>query len=229
MTQQTTSDMTWASELRAHSLRNHSHAHAEVPLADVWHGLEQGTSFVADHFNSDRRCYLVLQQRPLDASATSPSTRNREILRRILLGEPQKVLALELGLSASSVAVVARQCAGAMGVPVCARRLPTVLVMAAHASLRGSCLRARMSSLLLRDTCYEVLSVQRLAPSERLSLSEAERMVVDLLVDRRSNAEIARIRRTSPRTVANQVTNVLQKLRARGRGEVLLRLIEAGA
>jgi len=217
---------TWTVELRSHALRNHAQAAADVPLADVWRRLEQAAAIVVDHFNWDQRCYLVLRREPARARTTVLGARNLEIFRRILLGEPQKVLALELGLAASSVALVARQCAGAMGMQVSATRLPTVVIMAAHTSMRGSSVTAKSSSLVVHDACYEMLSVERLAPSARFSLSAAERNVVDLLVDRHSNAEIARIRRTSTRTVANQLTNVLHKLRARGRSEVLLRLIE---
>jgi DNA-binding CsgD family transcriptional regulator len=59
------------------------------------------------------------------------------------------------------------------------------------------------------------------------ALSDAERSVVRLVLERRSNAEIARIRTTSARTVANQLSMVLHKLKVNGRSGILCRLIAA--
>jgi DNA-binding NarL/FixJ family response regulator len=53
------------------------------------------------------------------------------------------------------------------------------------------------------------------------SLSVAERAVALALLEGRSNSEIATARRTSVRTVANQVGSVLRKLGARSRAEAV--------
>ncbi|HEX6273995.1 MAG TPA: LuxR C-terminal-related transcriptional regulator [Polyangiaceae bacterium] len=63
---------------------------------------------------------------------------------------------------------------------------------------------------------------------ESETLTAAEREVVRALVQGRSNEEIARARRTSPNTVANQVRSACAKLRVRGRLE-LVRLCTSGA
>lgn len=57
-------------------------------------------------------------------------------------------------------------------------------------------------------------------------LTAAEREVTALLLEGASNAEIAATRRTSERTVANQVASILRKLGVAGRSEVPLALSE---
>ena len=56
------------------------------------------------------------------------------------------------------------------------------------------------------------------------ALSEAERAVVGLAAFGLSNQEIAKRRRASPRTVANQLASAYRKLRVSSRAELLARL-----
>jgi DNA-binding NarL/FixJ family response regulator len=53
------------------------------------------------------------------------------------------------------------------------------------------------------------------------SLTAAERVVALALLDGWSNSEIARARRTSLRTVANQVSSIFQKLGVRSRSQAV--------
>ncbi|HSY23333.1 MAG TPA: helix-turn-helix transcriptional regulator [Polyangiaceae bacterium] len=57
-------------------------------------------------------------------------------------------------------------------------------------------------------------------PDLPASISEAEREVALALLQGLSNAQIAAARRTSTRTVANQVSAILRKLGARSRADV---------
>lgn len=62
------------------------------------------------------------------------------------------------------------------------------------------------------------------SPGGALSaLSESERAVCALLLGGASNAEIAAARKTSPRTVANQVASMLKKLGVASRFELVAR------
>jgi DNA-binding NarL/FixJ family response regulator len=58
------------------------------------------------------------------------------------------------------------------------------------------------------------------------SLSDAERAVARALIAGASNGQIAAARRTSVRTVANQVSSLLRKLGARSRTEAIAALCE---
>jgi DNA-binding NarL/FixJ family response regulator len=56
----------------------------------------------------------------------------------------------------------------------------------------------------------------------RARLTQAESAVATHLLEGRSNADIARLRRTSERTVANQVASVYRKLGVKSRLELLV-------
>jgi len=59
------------------------------------------------------------------------------------------------------------------------------------------------------------------AEAEERALTAAEHEVLELLLAGRTNAEIARRRRTAPRTVANQLGSIYRKLRVGGRRQLL--------
>jgi DNA-binding NarL/FixJ family response regulator len=61
----------------------------------------------------------------------------------------------------------------------------------------------------------------RPAAAARASLTKAERDVLSRIVAGASNEEIARARRSSVRTVANQVASLLRKLEARSRYDLI--------
>jgi DNA-binding NarL/FixJ family response regulator len=54
------------------------------------------------------------------------------------------------------------------------------------------------------------------------SLTPAEREVARAILDGRTNAEIARARRTTLRTVANQVSSILSKVGVGSRSELVV-------
>ena len=69
-----------------------------------------------------------------------------------------------------------------------------------------------------------VLSYSLLPPALPASLSAAERIVALALLKGLSNSEIATARKTSIRTVANQVASLFQKLGVRSRSEAVVAL-----
>jgi DNA-binding CsgD family transcriptional regulator len=216
--------------LRAVALGALEQVEERISLASLWQELTEGKALAVEHFSQDHRCFVVVRKTGDLPRASLPSARNIGILKRILLGEPQKVIALDYGLSQSTVALVAAQCAQAMGFACSATRIPALMMMAAYAvERRPEQLVGSSASFAYGSTTYRVISVERPGAASIGVLSAAERAVVELLVERRTNAEIARIRSTSTRTVANQLTSVLQKLGVRGRSAILSRLIELSA
>lgn len=59
-------------------------------------------------------------------------------------------------------------------------------------------------------------------------LTPSEHEILALLVEGRSNSEIARMRQKSPRTIANQVASIYRKLGVGSRRELRARLSSAG-
>jgi DNA-binding CsgD family transcriptional regulator len=65
-----------------------------------------------------------------------------------------------------------------------------------------------------------VLSYPKLSAASVDGLTQAERAVLDLLLQGKSNAQIAERRGTSPRTVANPVASVFRKLDVGSRADL---------
>jgi DNA-binding CsgD family transcriptional regulator len=92
------------------------------------------------------------------------------------------------------------------------------------------CAAARLASFRLGGGRFRVVSVS-VAPTEepgKPALSAAEREVFRLLLQGSSNREIAAIRGTSERTVANQVQAVFRKSGVTSRAELCARALRGG-
>jgi DNA-binding NarL/FixJ family response regulator len=191
-----------------------------VPLGSLLGELMTAGSGVVACFLSDGTYHLVLR-RAGNGSKSAFRTREMNILKRIMLGEPQKVIALDLQLSATSVAMIAARVVRALGFDCPASRIPMVLMMAAQAELEPGGVWVPSATLDWRDRVYQVVRVARPNPQVLEDLSESEQSIVELLIERRSNAEIARARHRSDRTVANQLGSILRKLGVSNRAGVL--------
>jgi len=78
--------------------------------------------------------------------------------------------------------------------------------------------RIEVGELRFALLTYEISDAARRPP-----LTDAEREVLQAIVAGRTNGEIAAMRGTAPRTVANQVARVFQKLNVRSRAELAVR------
>jgi DNA-binding CsgD family transcriptional regulator len=201
---------------------------ANESLSELWEALVTGRDRAVDAFIDDERCFLVVRPaRPDERLPPLANARNRAILTRVLLGEPQKHVAYEFDVSASSITSIAAQYAHAMGFAGSVSRLPILLVMAAHAAARGAThFVAASAGFEHAGVPHRVLCAPRPDPARWASLSDAEREVVTLLIERYANADIARLRQRSMRTVANQLSSAMHKLGARGRSEIISRVLE---
>ena len=198
-----------------------------IELATVWPMLVAGGCRVVDSFDTEGRCYAVLRCGPPPRRGRRCLVpRNVELVERILLGDSQKLVSLELGLAPSTVALIVARCLRALGLDCHASSVPMLVVMAVHASRAADASSdARRLDLDHDGTQHVVISARRPdAPLEQM-LSGCECAVARLRVEGRSHAEIARLRRVSPRTVANQLTATFQKLRVSGRADLLRELI----
>jgi DNA-binding NarL/FixJ family response regulator len=148
--------------------------------------------------------------------------RQLEILERTLSAPCQKVVAIELGRTASTVAWSLAQSLRAMGFSCQASRVPSFLVAAIHAHYGTTEIsEARFRGWGEGSTAFGIASIPR--PDLCLSplLTSTEYAVTRLLADGQSRSEIAALRNASTRTVANQVSAVFRKLGVSGRLELL--------
>jgi DNA-binding NarL/FixJ family response regulator len=193
----------------------------QVSLALVWRELVSSVVSVVDGFFTETRCGLVLA--PLrNGSERHLEGRRLTIVEALLCGTVQKRIAIELGVAPSTVALNARkglESLGAFGQP---SRAHPLLMLAATAARAGDARAVASVAHLAGD--LRIIGIPR--PDRKLVgvLPKAELEVVRCLVEGRCYAEIARGRRASPRTVANQIAAAFKRLRVSGRSELIQRL-----
>jgi DNA-binding CsgD family transcriptional regulator len=185
----------------------------QVDLADLWQRFLDGRFCIENTFTHAERSVAIVREcrnQPLPARVGS-------ILERAIRGESQKRIAIEHGLSASSVAQACAVGLNALGFWGTVSRAPLLLIVAAHA-LPGSPPFGRLDGVA--DGPAWAISVD--VPGKRLQsvLSHSERNVARLLLEGRCQREIARLRQTSVHTVSNQITSVYRKLGISGRCEL---------
>ncbi|HTQ06626.1 MAG TPA: hypothetical protein VMI54_22355 [Polyangiaceae bacterium] len=192
-----------------------------------WSALVSGAAKACAVFESDGRAYLVVTATTPPAKPLSPLA--RQALEGLLCGEQQKVLASDLKLSTSSICRYCRLALAHMGLEGPPSRAPMLLAMLALAA------RDRCDPALVREARFEhdgrsfsVYSAAPRAPGSSARLSPGVQAVVELRVAGRSLTEIAQQRRTSERTVANQLACAFQRLGVSGRGSLVAYLAVNG-
>jgi DNA-binding NarL/FixJ family response regulator len=210
--------------LRAAAIAADDSSMAEINLSLLWRELARGTSVVEDGFFADKRCYLVLSLKT-DGHATPLEGRRLEILEAVLGGMRQKNIAIDMQLAPSTVALNSRLALESLGVACKPSRAHPLLMLAAKAISEPTLALGRYSTFVTGgDRELRVVSVPR--PDIRLHgfLPPAELSVIRSLIEGLSYQEIAQLRSTSTRTVANQITAVFRRLRVSGRNELVQRL-----
>lgn len=197
-----------------------------VDVGLLWTELCAGRFRVASSFFNDSSCFLALKSEGNPRPDRRLARRRLHVLEKVLLAGGQKPVAAELGLAPSTVAIIAGKCLRAMGLDCGASRAPLPLALSVHALHGMTTLRsARLSTVCCEGNTYTVVSTPRPERSLGSELSPAEFAVTQLLVEGKSHAEIAAVRQTSVRTVANQLAAAFHKLGVSGRSELICRLI----
>jgi DNA-binding NarL/FixJ family response regulator len=192
-------------------------------LGDLWAALTAGIYQVVSAFSTDER-FGVMVRAVRAAADQNDTSRKLTVLKCLLRGEPQKLPAAELGLTVSTIALDAKKCLSFMGFACTASRIPPLLFMAANARVSSEAVDARV--FCASDGC-RVFSAARLDRRLSALMAPAECAVARLLVEGKSHAEIATVRGTSRRTVANQIAAVFRRTHVSGRCQLIHWLIDA--
>ncbi len=187
-----------------------------IDLGDLWRGLLSGHFFLSASHYRDGRCYTILHRRA--GSARLPSPAAVRVLERVLAGESQKLLAIELGLTTPTIAAYCSDTMRGVAHERLSSRAPIVVVMAALAA-RGVALPTARLEDTLEDGSW-LISVETPGASYTKRLSPGEWEVARAAIEGKTSAQIAQARGTSVHTVANQLSAVFQKLKAFGRSEL---------
>ena len=144
--------------------------------------------------------------------------REQRMIESMLSGRSQKQIGYDFDLSPATVSGAIRQILRKLGA-ACWEHL-----VAAACALGGAELAERHepSPADPQNASLEVLATVR--PWVLSMLTPAERDVALHVVGGCSNAQIARLRCTSDRTVANQISSLFRKLDVQGRLELILRM-----
>jgi len=214
--------------LRPLAIERDSEESVVFELRVLWDRLQNGKWVFRDTFSTSERCYALLR---------SPSTpqplkaKGLEILERMLLGTPGKVVAFERRRALSSITAAAQECLRNMGLDCRASHASVLLIMAASALQRRELAtsQGRLSYISVDDVEYAVVSALRPDLQFPVQLSLAEAAVLRSLVVGNSHAQISDERARSPRTVANQLATAFRKLGVSGRRATIERLLQHSA
>src|SRR6478609_3447623 len=193
-------------------------------LSALWTELVSGLCKIEHTEFTEQTCTVVVTRghRLSGGEGARLSARDTEILERALLEGVRKSVAVDFGLCPSSIAEILRRSFVFMGLSCWPSLIPLLLVMAAHAKHAPDVQRAA-KLLLGQNQQYARQSISVARPDAALSewLSPAEYAVTRLLVEGKSYQEMAKLRATSKRTVANQLASAFHRLGISGRAELL--------
>jgi DNA-binding NarL/FixJ family response regulator len=197
----------------------------ESSAARCWDELVEGRVEIVGHATSETHASLVVSTQtrrpPVPCNAGDAA-----LLQRVLSGEAQKVLALDLNCAPSTVSQRITLILSAFGLRVASRRVPLALVMVAASRAIGSTFSPPgYQEIACPKTGH--LELQMLRPETVFchSLSTAEYEVIQAVVEGRPHKQIGACRDRSPRTVANQLRSIADKLGVCGRFQYINRAI----
>jgi DNA-binding NarL/FixJ family response regulator len=191
-----------------------------------WQALVDGRLQALHRLDIDgRRCLVT---RASGESARRPrrglDERQKHMLARARTGCSLKVIAIDNGLSIGTVSAVVTSGLRKLGL---ASRAELIQMLGAARGGTAEGLPAprglSTARLSIEDHDYVVFrfgSSPSHAAALPTSLTDAERAVATLILEGLSNQEIARAKRRSPRTIANQIGTLFRKLRVCSRVEL---------
>lgn len=201
-----------------------AHGVAAVPASvdrcsALWLDLVSGRLEVVRTWAHQGRCVLVVGAREVPARPLR--ARARDILERILLGERRKVVAYDLSVSVSMLALTLKGALSSLGLGCKPALVPSALVMLIHGA-RGP---FAPIGTFIGDCTHEgrriTFVTQVLDDSVLRRLSPSQRAVMSLVANGRSCTEIAARRNRSARTVINQVATASRRLGVSSRFDLL--------
>lgn len=202
-----------------------------MQLAGLWDELVAGTTKIDSWSHTSSTWSMVVSRRPeRERSAHALRRRDVAILENALLSGVRKHVAVEAGLSCSSIAVIMQSCFQFMGLSCLPSRIPGLVVAAAHARQQLSVGAPAYEMPIRPDLTLSQRTITMTRPDKLLVawLAPAEHAVIHLLIEGMTYAEISLARRTSVRTVANQVASGFRRLDVSGRAELLCLLARWG-
>ena len=182
----------------------------------AWEGLVQGRWSLVDHFDSDRRRFVVaIKNDPTYPDPRGLTMRERQVAEFVGLGHSSKEISYTLGVSHSAVTNCTARAQGKLGLS----SLAELAAFFAPSGVRAKLAEVSINGENLLVGAYPLMNEERIK-----GLTAAERAVLAHLVAGSTNHDIAQRRNTSEYTVANQIKSIFRKLEVCSRGELAARL-----
>jgi DNA-binding NarL/FixJ family response regulator len=191
-------------------------ANADASLS-AWSALVEGRWSLVERLERDgKRLLIVYENAPELVDPRALSATERAVTRLVALGQSNKLVAYELGLPEGTVARALHTTMKKLGVASRVELIREVreLERSRPIEVEGA------SGLMVLKPC---LAVDAGALGQ---LTKAEREIALLLAEGMSNAEIARARAASARTVTHQLSGIFHKLQVTSRAQLVLRLVQ---
>ncbi len=183
---------------------------------EAWEGLVQGRWSLVDHFDTDRRRFVVaIKNDPTYPDPRGLSMRERQVAEFVGLGHSSKEISYTLGVTHSAVTNCTARAQNKLG-------LSSLSELAAFFAPSG--VRSKLAEISIQGEDLVVGAYPLINEECIESLTEAERAVLVHLVAGSTNSDIAQRRHTSEYTVANQVQSIFRKLEVSSRSELAARL-----
>ena len=197
------------------------------PPRSVWDRLVSGSSTVVGSATSETDSWLVIRPlRGAHGARKFGSQRLTEALQDVLCGKPQKTVAIELGICASTLTTALGKVLQGMGIAGSLSRVPIALALLAQAARHPD----RLSVTVYGDPqAFGQSCLVRIERRDNLlacDLTACEFAVTSRLLEGRTHQQVARERGVSTRTVANQLSAVFRKLGTSGRFDLLRITVE---
>lgn len=197
--------------------RGEASGEVSISLAELWSWLAAGKVRIVDSDATQQDFYLTVEHARHPAHELP--RRDVSVLQRLLLGQSQKAVALDLGVSTATVALAAAQSLRAMGVETAnVSKAPAALVLAACASTASY---GRQLDLFPDHRHLTRIRVSRPQAALAGTLTRSEFAVAWAMLEGRSTAQIARARGVSTRTISDQLSTVFSKVGVSGRLQLL--------
>jgi DNA-binding NarL/FixJ family response regulator len=192
----------------------------------LWKGLVDGRWSVVDHFlGGGRRYYVVIHNPPEARPIRGLSDDERTALGYVIGGTSNKVASFALGQSETAYSRTMKRAMSKLGVASRASLIELASRLGAPGG--GAPDDVDLHTLDLGGVQVPVISAPSISCPE--NFTDAERDLAAMIAEPMSNAEIAEARRTSPRTVANQLAAMYRKCGVSTREELIVALLERRA
>ena len=199
-----------------------------IDSGSIWRDLVEGRTTIVDEFSVQGWSFLIVRHLP-EKNGRRLTPRTLQILEAVLRGADPKVVSIDRKLSASTIATCLKQACEAIGVRCKPSKVPLLLVALVHAAKGDGRLDSgRAAEFQYAGASYRALCVPSPYTVFDRCLSPAEKAVMRMRLEGKSHAEIAARRRTSRRTVANQVATAFHRLGVSCRSDLMELLIVSG-